>query len=527
MEIHLKSKIDYKTMKKYYITTAIDYANGSPHLGHAYEKVLSDVIARIKRLMGYDVFFLTGLDEHGQKVLDTASSNNLSAINFCDKIYKKFHSMIEKLSISNNFYLRTTNIQHKKIVTKILNKFYQEGKIYKAKYSGFYSVKEERFVKISEQIDGKWPKELGSIIKIEEYNYFLKIKMYQKWLIKFIKNSNYIYPEIKTKQVISFLEKESLNDLCISRPKERLTWGIELPFDKNYVAYVWFDALLSYLSPIYDQNLNLNKYWPPDCQVIGKDILIPSHAIYFPIIQKALNIPISQKLVVHGWWLLKGEKMSKSNFNQIDPINIIEEFGPDSLRYFLIQKTNWTKDNNFSLNLIKKYHNAYLVNNIGNLINRTLIMIYKYCNSIIPNNQLLLSNNNLEKSLINKWNQTSKLFVQFTHDFNFQKSIEEWNSFISYINKYLEQRKPWILFQSNCMKDKEIAKSIIAHIYEAIRLANNLIYPIMPEFYKKLNIIFQFNSITIWKDNLIWRSYQTLDNKKIIFPFPLLFDKKI
>ena len=276
--------------KKFFITTAIDYANGSPHVGHAYEKILTDVVARYKRLSGNRVHFLTGLDEHGQKVQMSAQKKGVEPIQECDSLALEFQDLCNRLNISNDDYIRTTESRHKSVVQSILQKLFDEGLIYKADYNGFYSIRQEQFVTEKEREEGGWPDIYGEVIEVTESNYFFKLSQYQDWLIETIKtNDSLIYPRFRSSDVLNFL-KEPLNDLCISRPKERLSWGIELPFDSNFVTYVWFDALVNYISSIGYGTDQFKDYWPVDYHVIGKDILSPPHAVYWPIYAESLRL---------------------------------------------------------------------------------------------------------------------------------------------------------------------------------------------------------------------------------------------
>ena len=269
-------------MKKFYITTAIDYANGAPHLGHAYEKVLTDVIARYKRLMGIDVHFLTGIDEHGQKVVQTAESLGKTPYQLTNEVAPMFVQLCKTLNISNDDFIRTSEDRHKAVVSSILQDLYDRGEIYKGAYNGFYSVRQEQFVLEKERgEDGSWPEIYGEVIKVEEENYFFKLSAYQDWLVDFLKNNAFVVPAFRQKQVLEFL-KDPINDLCISRPKSRLSWGIELPFDTDYVTYVWFDALTNYISGVGYGTDAFRDYWPVAYHVIGKDILVPPHSVYRP-----------------------------------------------------------------------------------------------------------------------------------------------------------------------------------------------------------------------------------------------------
>src|SRR4051812_31774656 len=367
-------------MKSFYITTAIDYVNGSPHLGHAYEKVLTDVIARFRRQMGDKVHFLTGTDEHGQKVQASARKRGIDPKQFADEVSAEFRALLPKLNISNDDFIRTTEDRHKKVVRALLQQLFDKGDIYRAEYRGFYSTRQEQFLQEKDRLpDGTWPEIYGEVTEIVEPNYFFKLQQYQGWLIDYLtQHEEFIFPKYRQKQVLEFL-KEPLNDLCISRPKERLEWGIPLPFDEQFVTYVWFDALVNYYSAVVDKGL-----WPADYNVIGKDILVPPHAVYWPIMLHAAGLPPPKGLLVHGWWLTRGEKMSKSTGNALNPLDLVSEFGADAFRYFLMREMNVGQDSDFTREQFLVRYNSELGNNLGNLVNRTLNMTTRFAAGAIP-----------------------------------------------------------------------------------------------------------------------------------------------
>ncbi|HBO57420.1 MAG TPA: methionine--tRNA ligase, partial [Opitutae bacterium] len=374
--------------KNFYITTAIDYANGSPHLGHAYEKVLTDIIARYRRLNGQKVKFLTGLDEHGQKVQMSAHKAGLEPIQICDRMAEEFQSVCEKLAISNDDYIRTTQDRHKSVVGEVLQKLHDKDLIYKAQYSGYYSSRQEQFVTEKEKVDGHWPEIYGEVEEVIETNYFFKLAQFQEWLIDFINNNqDWIYPRFRTADVLQFL-KEPLNDLCISRPKERLEWGIELPFDSDFVTYVWFDALTNYITAAGYGTETFSHNWPADYHVIGKDILVPPHAVYWPIMLKALELDLPKHLLVHGWWLSSGAKMSKSTGEVVNPLDLIEQYGADAFRYFVTREMNVGQDSEFSTELFLSRYSSDLANDLGNLVSRLLNMGARYTEGKIPEAQI-------------------------------------------------------------------------------------------------------------------------------------------
>ncbi|MGH8102375.1 MAG: methionine--tRNA ligase, partial [Chthoniobacterales bacterium] len=387
--------------KTFYITTAIDYTNSPPHVGHAYEKVLADVIARYHRLKGENVFFLTGVDQHGQKVQQSAAKAGVPPSEFVKGITQKFIDLWKKLDVKYDAWAATIDPLHKKCVQGILQRLYDEGQIYKDKQAGYYSVRQEQFLTDKERSeDGQFGPEWGEIEFREEENYYFKLSQHKDWLRSYLDNrKDAVIPDFRQTELRNAVEKISDNrqsdasaartsDLCISRPKSRLDWGIELPFDKNFVTYVWFDALTNYISFIgYDpnqstfnsQSLTFREKWPA-LQIIGKDILVPAHGIYWLIMLHAIGFPDEQipQLLVHGWWNLGGAKMSKSAGNIVDPFALAEKYGAEALRYYLMSDIATGKDADFSEERLIERYNADLANRLGNLLNRSLPMIERY-----------------------------------------------------------------------------------------------------------------------------------------------------
>lgn len=507
-------------MKNFYITTAIDYANGSPHLGHAYEKVLTDVIARYHRLKGERVHFLTGLDEHGQKVQQSAKKAGIAPLQFCDIQAEKFQALCAMLNISNDDYIRTSQPRHVKVVSDILQMLYDKGEIYKAQYKGFYSTRQEQFLQEKDKVDGKWPEIFGDVVEITESNYFFKLRQYQDWLVKYIsENENFIFPRFRAKQVIEFL-KEPLNDLCISRPKERLSWGIELPFDKDYVTYVWFDALVNYISAVGYGSETFGQNWPADFHVIGKDILVPPHSVYWPIMLHAAGIELPKSLLVHGWWLSSGQKMSKSLGNIVNPLDLIGKFGADAFRYFLMREMNVGQDSDFSLDLFETRYTSDLGNDLGNLISRLLNMGKRYCQSIVP---AAGPDEDFEVQLKALAASTADEVLNLYEGMQFHIGLEKTFNFIRAINRYAEQRAPWKLAKSQQEADKILLNTTLANMAEAVRIAAVLLLPIMPTVSGKvLNLIGagaveNFEGRTKWSNCL---EGKTMAQQEILFPRP-------
>jgi methionyl-tRNA synthetase len=504
-------------MKSFYITTAIDYVNGSPHLGHAYEKVLTDVIARFRRQMGDKVHFLTGTDEHGQKVQASARKLGIPPQQFADQVSAEFREMLKRLEISNDDFIRTTEERHKKVVREILQRLFDKGEIYKAEYRGFYSTRQEQFLQEKDRLpDGSWPEIFGEVTEITESNYFFKLKSYQDWLVDFLtKNESFVFPTYRQKQVLEFL-KEPLNDLCISRPRERLEWGISLPFDENYVTYVWFDALVNYYSAVVDQP----GVWPATYHVIGKDILVPPHAVYWPIMLHAAGIALPQGIIAHGWWLQRGAKMSKSTGNATNPLDLVTEFGADAFRYFLIREMNVGQDSDFTREQFLVRYNSELANNLGNLVNRTLNMTTRFAGGVLPAAE---TSEDLEKSLQQLWAKTSEEFVTLCEAFQFHTALERAMAFLTETNAYVEKRAPWKLGKSTDAKDQALLRTSLATMGEALRLAVALIQHVTPATTRKINEVLGYQPGATWRDELVWGS--RLNGSKVaaslvLFPRP-------
>ncbi len=485
-------------MADFFITTAIDYVNGSPHIGHAYEKVLTDVIARFRRLEGDNVHFLTGTDEHGQKVQQTARARGVPAQQFADEVSAEFRAMLPRLLISNDDFIRTTEERHKKVVREILQRLFDKGDIYKGQYQGFYSTRQEQFLQDKDRNpDGSWPEIYGEVQEIVESNYFFKLKAYQPWLVEFLaQNEGFIFPRYRQKQAVEFL-KEPLNDLCISRPRERLEWGIPLPFDEGFVTYVWFDALVNYYSAVADRP----GTWPATWHVIGKDILVPPHAIYWPIMLHAAGIPLPKGILAHGWWMTAGAKMSKSKGNVLNPLALADEFGPDALRFFLIREMNVGQDGDFSRELFLTRYNSDLANDLGNLVNRVLNMTNRFAGGQVP---APAGEAELEVEIRRLWDETRAAYIPLFEQFQFHTALERLFVFIRSINAYIEKRAPWKLGKSAEPADKALLATSLATIAEALRLASVALRPVMPGATDKINQVLGYTPSGTWSQELAW-----------------------
>lgn len=461
-----------------YITTAIDYANGTPHLGHAYEKVLADVLARVGRLQGQSVHFLTGLDEHGQKVQQAAQANLIEPQVYCDVVAEDFQGLCASLNITNDDYIRTTQERHKKVVADILQRLYDEGVLYKAEYTGYYSVRSEQFVQEKDKLeDGSWPQAYGEVTELTESNYFFRLSLYQNWLIGEIESRpDWIYPAFRRSEVLSFL-KEPINDLCISRPTSRLSWGIPLPFDTDYVAYVWFDALINYISAIdYPNGPDFSKKWENVTHVIGKDILVPPHAVYWPIMLHAMGLPLPKRLVVHGWWLLRGEKMSKSEGPHINPLDLIRSHGSDAFRYFVMRDMVLGQDSDFRPEAFNTRYTSELGNDLGNLVSRLLHMMSQYRQSITPQASV---HEAPEAHLQTLWAQTAQSVPAAYEALQIHKALEDTFAFVRGINRYAEARAPWKQAKLKTPDAQALVDTTLATMAEALRLAATLLAPVL------------------------------------------------
>ena len=471
-------------MKKFYITTPLYYVNDEPHIGHAYTTILADVISRIHTLQNYDVFFLTGTDEHGQKVQEAAIKRNVDPKEHVDEYVLRFKKVWEKLNINYTDFIRTTDKRHTEKVKEVLSNLKESGDIYLDEYEGLYSVSEERFITEREAEEGNF----REIKTLKEKNYFFKMSKYKNDLIKHIKtNPDFIKPKQRKNEILGFLEKD-LNDLCISRPKSRLSWGIELPFDKDYVTYVWFDALLNYITAIgYNANEDqFKKYWPADIHLMAKDILT-THCVYWPTMLMACNISLPKTIFSHGWWLIEKEKMSKSIGNVVKPLDIADEFGVDSLRYYLMRNMVLGQDSSFSINSFIERYNSDLANDYGNLVNRIFMLLDKFFNNKIPEPG---DYNAIDLDLIGQTKSAVKSAINNFDDLKIHDAIENSISIFRSINKFLEVKEPWKTAKINNNAKSESATTLYL-CSEIMRIGTTLLYPIMPS--KTQNVLKSLN----------------------------------
>lgn len=438
--------------QSYYITTAIDYVNGRPHLGHAYEKVLADLLARYHRRKGEDVFFLTGVDEHGQKVQQSAAKRGIDPQLFCDEMAAHFKDLCDQLNISYNYFVRTTEPKHKKVVADILNDLYERGEIYRGSYEGYYSARQEQFLTEKEMVDGKFPEIYGEVTRISEPVYFFKMTKYLEPLKEYLNSHpDFVYPLFRAKEILGALE-HTKGDLCISRPRARVSWGISLPFDTEQVTYVWFDALINYISIIGYGTPEFNKYWPA-VHVIGKDILVPAHSIYWTTMLMALGVPLPRKIIAHGWWTQNQEKMSKSLGNVVDPLSLIDRYGVDAFRYFVMREMSVGQDADFSYAQFHQRYESDLANDLGNLVNRLVSMVHRYLNSQLKKIDLA-SEHPLDLDLKKAVEQAILNFQEQMDHLQVHQAIQSlWQGFTR-ANQYVEENAPWKLAKDPSQADR-------------------------------------------------------------------------
>ena len=460
-------------MDTFYITTPLYYVNDEPHIGHAYTTILADVIARYYKSKGYNTFFLTGTDEHGQKVQEAAKKNNVTPKDHVDKFVDRFKDTWKKLDIKYDDFIRTTETRHTKQVQFVLNYLFTKGEIYQKEYTGLYSVSEERFITEKEAEEGGY----REIKKLKETNYFFKMSKYQGKLINHINNNqDFIKPNSRKNEILGFLNND-LQDLCISRPKKRLSWGIELPFDKDYVTYVWFDALLNYITAIgWNTNKQkFNTYWPANYHLMAKDILT-THCVYWPTMLMACGIELPKTIFAHGWWLFGETKMSKSLGNVIKPLDLADKFGSDALRYYLMRNMVLGQDANYDYNSFVRRYNSDLANDFGNVINRITILISKNFDGKCPEPGIY---DKTDLTIIDFANNVPKLVDKNMLDLKIHDALENIFALIRAINKYLETKQPWHLIKDD-KKGGSPAATCLYVSAEMLRISAQLLLPFIP-----------------------------------------------
>ncbi len=459
----------------FYVTTPIYYVNDKPHIGHAYTTILADVLARYHRLLGVPTHFLTGTDEHGQKVQRAAQQNGITPQQQCDQTVVRFQQLWERLAITHDDFIRTTEPRHTRVVQRSLQRLHDRGEIYAADYEGWYCVPCERFFMEKDLADGCCPECRRPVERLVEKNYFFRMSAYQSWLVEYIESHpRFILPEHRRQETLGFL-RQPLADLCISRPKSRLSWGIELPFDKDYVTYVWFDALMNYVSAIgYDADEErFARWWPASCHLIGKDILT-THTVYWPTMLKALGLPLPETIFAHGWWLVGRDKMSKSLGNVVNPMDMIDAYGVDAFRYFLMAEMSLGQDASFTEDAFVARYNADLANDLGNLASRVITMIRRNLGGVVPEPA---APGPEEEELVRATLDAVRSMQERVLAMQLDRGVADALAAVRAGNRYFDRLKPWALARGG---DRERLGQVLYHAAECLRIASGLLLPVMP-----------------------------------------------
>ncbi len=460
--------------KTFYVTTPIYYVNDNPHLGHAYTTIVADALARFHRIKGETTLFCTGTDEHGDKIVKAAARHGQTPQEFVDAISGRFRDLWPKLQIANDRFVRTTDPDHVRVVQAIMQRVYDRGDIYFGEFGGHYCTGCERFYTEKELVNGLCPQHLKKPDFIKEKNYFFKMSKYLPWLRQYVQDHpDFIRPERYRSELLGMLESGALEDLCISRPKSRLSWGIELPFDKDYVTYVWFDALVNYVSILgWPDGEDYKTFWPGE-HLVAKDILKP-HGIFWPTMLKSAGLPLYQHLNVHGYWLMRDTKMSKSLGNVVDPVRMTELFGSDAFRYFLLREMHFGADANFNYDAFIGRVNTDLANDLGNLFSRVLSMTAKYEDSIVPQPR---DKTDDDRAIMNVCEDALNSYLRLFGGVQFAKALEALWELVRALNKYVDTQAPWTLAKEG---RQERLRTVLYVLLACMRKIALMLWPVMP-----------------------------------------------
>ena len=489
-------------MSKFYVTTPIYYVNDVPHIGHAYTTIAADTLARFYRIRGYDVFFLTGTDEHGLKIQKSAKEKGISPKELADSNSENFRRLWEFLGIEYDRFIRTTDPEHIEFVKEVFAKSYENGDIYLGEYEGWYCVGCEEFKSEGELVEGNsCPIHLKPCEYIKEPSYFFRLSKYQdKLLDLYAKHPEFVKPDHRRNEIISFV-KQGLKDLSVTRPRSRVTWGIEVPFDPEHTIYVWFDALFNYISALGERK---DTYWPADLHVVGKDIL-RFHTVYWPAFLMSVGYEIPRAVFAHGWWTVEGKKMSKSLGNVIDPYDVVREYGLDEVRYFLLREVPFGQDGDFSKEAILNRINGELANEIGNLFSRVVSMSRKYLGGEVSGNP--------DPSYLRIALNVIDSYEAFMKEVNFYRALEEVLKLSSFLNKFVDEKAPWELAR----REDKTLKDVLYTLVDGLFILTCLLYPFTPKKMREALSMLGVEEIPVRVEPSAFKNYR-IGDRRILFP---------